>query len=114
MAEKETKSFPARMLRKLTRFFQDLRSELRKVVWPDRKKLLQTTATVVAICVLAAVILFLVDSALQGILTSLGFFDTGGNPTPTSPPAITATPAPTSSATPTAAPTVDATPTAAS
>jgi len=65
-----------RILRKLGRFFIDLRSELKRVVWPDRKKLIQSTIIVLAICISAGIFLWLVDSLLMGILNGVGFYNT--------------------------------------
>lgn len=60
--------------RGLKTFFANLKAELKRVIWPDRKRLIQSTATVLAICVLAAVLLFIVDSALSAILNGVGFY----------------------------------------
>ena len=65
-----------RILRKLGRFFIDLRSELKRVVWPDRKKLIQSTIIVLAICISAGIFLWLVESLLMGILNGVGFYNT--------------------------------------
>jgi preprotein translocase subunit SecE len=63
-----------RMWKKLKNFFINLKAELKRVVWPDKKRLIQNTATVLAICVIAGLILFLVDSLLGGILDGIGFY----------------------------------------
>lgn len=62
--------------RRLRKFFQDLRAELRRVVWPDRKKLIQSTATVLAICLIIGAILFFVDTVLFQSLNAMGFYNT--------------------------------------
>ncbi|MFO7266340.1 MAG: preprotein translocase subunit SecE [Limnochordales bacterium] len=60
-------SFPAR----IGRYFREVRSELRKVVWPTRQELL--TYTVVVLVTVAIVSLFLgvVDIAVSELLTLL-------------------------------------------
>lgn len=63
-----------RIWKKLKNFFINLKAELKRVVWPDKKRLIQNTATVLAICVIAGLILFLVDSLLGGILDGIGFY----------------------------------------
>lgn len=60
--------------KKIGKFFIELKAELKKVVWPDRKKLTQSTITVVLICLFAAVLIFSVDKILSGTLTAIGFF----------------------------------------
>ena len=55
-------------------FAVNLKSELKRVVWPDRKRLVQNTATVLAICVMASILLFIVDSVFGGLLDVLGFY----------------------------------------
>lgn len=71
------KGFFARLAqagKSLKTFFINLRAELKRVVWPDRKRLIQNTATVLAICLIASVILFVVDSVFGGILEGIGFY----------------------------------------
>lgn len=60
--------------KKLVKFFLDLKSELKKVVWPDRKKLTQSTVTVLMICLLMAVLVFVIDKVLSTSLNLVGFF----------------------------------------
>lgn len=71
------KGFFARLAqagKSLKNFFTNLRAELKRVVWPDRKRLIQNTATVLAICLIASVILFVVDSVFGGLLEGIGFY----------------------------------------
>ncbi len=60
--------------KRLKGFFINLKAELKRVIWPDRKRLIQNTATVLAICIIAGLILFIVDSLLGGILEGVGFY----------------------------------------
>ena len=60
--------------KKLKTFASNLKAELKRVVWPDRKKLIQITATVLAICLIIVIALFFIDSVLGGILNSVGFY----------------------------------------
>lgn len=84
-------AFFVRLAKRLKSFLINLKSELKRVVWPDRKRLIQSTATVLAICVLVSVILFVVDTVLRQSLDAVGFYDTSGTT------ATTATSATTSS-----------------
>jgi len=75
MADKEKKPNQFELVgKKIVKFFIELKSELKKVVWPDRKKLTQSTITVVMICVFAAILIFSVDKILSGFLGAVGFF----------------------------------------
>lgn len=60
--------------KRVTKFFVDLKAELKKVVWPDRKKLIQSTVTVLTICLIMAVLVYLIDAVLRGSLNTVGFF----------------------------------------
>jgi preprotein translocase subunit SecE len=72
MSEKESKA--GKFGKKIVKFFLDLKSELKKVVWPDRKKLIQSTVTVLTICLLMAALVFVIDKVLSGTLNAVGFF----------------------------------------
>ena len=75
MADKEKKPNQFELVgKKIVKFFIELKSELKKVVWPDRKKLTQSTITVVMICLFAAVLIFSVDKILSGVLGAIGFY----------------------------------------
>jgi preprotein translocase subunit SecE len=81
----------------VSKFFSELKSELKKVVWPDRKKLTQSTITVLSICLIMAFVVFAIDRVLAGTLGLVGFFPdtnptkTPNNLLPTSAPVATAT-----------------------
>lgn len=55
-------------------FFISMKAEVKRIMWPDRKRLIQSTATVLAIVVIAAVILFIVDTVLGQSLEAVGFY----------------------------------------
>ncbi len=50
--------------KKTFQFIQDSRAELRKVVWPTKKETLQTTGLVIAMVVVIAVFLWVLDMIL--------------------------------------------------
>ncbi|MGI6334613.1 MAG: preprotein translocase subunit SecE [Saccharofermentanales bacterium] len=81
----KTVSFFARTGKRLKNFFVSLKAELKRVIWPDRKRLIQSTATVLAICVIVGIILFIVDSLIGGLLNLVGFYD-GSSRSPTAAP----------------------------
>ena len=75
MAEKVSKTSKSGNIgKRVTKFFSELKAELKKVVWPDRKKLVQSTITVIAICLIMAAIIFVIDRLLAGGLGLVGFF----------------------------------------
>ena len=64
----------ARMGNGLKTFFGNLKAELKRVIWPDKKRLVQSTATVIVICLFAAIALYIVDTLLSTVLTGVGFY----------------------------------------
>lgn len=94
---------------KIGKTFLDIRSELKKVVWPDWTKLRSSTMTVVLICLVFGAVIWAVDLSLGAVLESIGFFKSNGNTV-----TVTPTGAPTSAVTvtPGATPTVTIGPTA--
>ncbi len=57
-------------------FIQQVRSEVSKVVWPNRREVLLTTGMVFVLATLTAIFFFLVDliirSGLNGVLNLFG------------------------------------------
>jgi preprotein translocase subunit SecE len=54
---------------KMSTYFRGVRSELKKVIWPDKKELVNYTGVVIFISVLVAVIVYILDLILGGILS---------------------------------------------
>ena len=57
--------------RKALGFFQDARTELRRIVWPSRPVATQTTFIVVGVTVFVSLILWGLDSIIVSIITFL-------------------------------------------
>ena len=55
----------------IVRTFREVRSEMKKVVWPTREETIRLTAVVIAISALISVILFAADSVFALLLTLL-------------------------------------------
>lgn len=55
----------------LVRFFKDIRSELKKVIWPSRTQLIKSTATVLLSCVVLGVLIWGFDAILLAITERL-------------------------------------------
>jgi len=63
------RTLPAR----LWRYLRDVRTELKKVVWPDRRQTVIYTGVVVASVTLVAALIWVVDTILSGILSFILF-----------------------------------------
>lgn len=50
------------------KFFKNVRSELKKVIWPSRKDLTTYTTVVLVACVFAALGIWAVDALFGGLL----------------------------------------------
>jgi preprotein translocase subunit SecE len=61
----ETKKAPG----KVGRFFREVRAELRKVSWPNRKELINNTVVVIVTVVLMAVIVSIFDLSLTALFS---------------------------------------------
>lgn len=66
MAEAKKKNWFARTWGKIRKFFRDLKSELKKVVWPTKEQVLKNTL-VVALCVLVLGVFIWVFDFVAGL-----------------------------------------------
>lgn len=57
--------------KKFTRFFKDLRSEIKKVVWPSKKQVKNNTLVVLAFMAVAAVFVWGIDAILSFLMNLL-------------------------------------------
>ena len=75
MAEAKKENFFVRTGKRLSRWFREMKSELKKVVWPTPQQVLKNTA-IVACCVVAVgVFIWLFDFVAQvGIDALIGLF----------------------------------------
>ena len=68
------KAKPSFWLR-ITKYFREVRSELRKVAWPNRKEVINNTGIVLLVVVIVALFIGVVDfliSNLLGLLSRIG------------------------------------------
>ena len=63
IAKKETKQ--------ITTFFKDLKSELKKVVWPTKKETINATATALMTVVVVAIFVVLSDYLFHNLIKTL-------------------------------------------
>ena len=61
MAEGKKKNWFARAFGSIARYFRELRSELKKVVWPTPKQVLKNTLIVLACVLVVGVFVFVFD-----------------------------------------------------
>ena len=61
----------------IVRTFREVRSEMKKVVWPTREETTRLTIVVIAISVVISVILFVADSLFLSLVTLLQRFAGG-------------------------------------
>ena len=53
---------------KIAKWFKDLRSEFKKVVWPSKKTVVDNTSVVLAVVVASAIIVGLLDSGFLALM----------------------------------------------
>ena len=68
--KKETTSTP-KNAGKISRFFRDMRGEVKKVVWPSKKQVVNNTVVVIVVVVVASVAIGAFDMILNALRTLL-------------------------------------------
>ncbi|MCK4261967.1 preprotein translocase subunit SecE [bacterium] len=59
------------MFARIKRFLIEIKAELRKVSWTNRKELVASTSVVVVAVMLIAIFVFLVDTPLSRLISSM-------------------------------------------
>ncbi len=54
--------------KKIVKLFKEIRSELKKVIWPNREQLTNNTITVLLACFLIGIIIWIADFVLNLIV----------------------------------------------
>lgn len=70
--KKTTASKPAKkenFLKKPLRFLKDVKSEAKKIVWPNKKQIVNNTIVVLVVMALASVVIWPLDFVLQRLFT---------------------------------------------
>ncbi len=67
-APKESKKSEKKKPGKVAKWFKDLRSEFKKVVWPSRQTVVNNTSVVLAVVVLAACLVGALDAGFLTIM----------------------------------------------
>ena len=68
MAEAKKENFSVRTGKRLSRWFREMKSELKKVVWPSKNDVKTNTITVIVVVLVAAVVLILLDLIFGGAI----------------------------------------------
>ena len=68
MAEAKKENFFARTGKRISRWFREMKSELKKVVWPSKSDIKTNTITVIVVVAVAAVVLILLDLIFGGAI----------------------------------------------
>ena len=68
MAENVKVSKAVKVRKKVVRFFKEIKTELKKVVWPTRNQLINYTITVLFTCLVVGAIIWIVDFGLAKII----------------------------------------------
>ena len=71
MSEVKKENWFARTWGKVRRYFRELRSELKKVVWSTPKQVLKNALIVVACVLVVGVFIWVFDFAAQSLITAL-------------------------------------------
>lgn len=53
---------------KMSTYFKGVRAELKKVVWPTKKELINHTGIVIGISVIVSIIVYILDLGIHGVL----------------------------------------------
>lgn len=68
MSENARTSKLAKLGKNFVRFFKDIKNELKKVVWPTRKQLINSTVSVLLICLLVGAVIWISDELLERLI----------------------------------------------
>lgn len=61
--------------KRIKSFFSDIKAELKRVTWPDKKRLKSNASIVIAIILLSVLMIFIFDTVISSLLNALGFYD---------------------------------------
>ena len=70
-AKKDKENIFARAAKRTARWFREMKSELKKVVWPTRKQTLNNVIVAVVVMVLAGIVIWAFDQLAYLIVQSL-------------------------------------------
>lgn len=56
MADEKKEGFIKRLASRIIRFFKDLKGEMKKIVWPSKKQIINNTAVVIAVVAVSSLV----------------------------------------------------------
>ncbi len=68
MTENTRTSKLAAFGKRISRFVKDIRTELKKVIWPTRTQLINNTVSVLGICLVIGIIIWASDTVLGKVI----------------------------------------------
>jgi len=71
MAKTENESGKVGFFEKIGRFFRDMKGEVKKVVWPSKKQIINNTLVVIVVVVIAAILIGGFDMILSALVKML-------------------------------------------
>ena len=71
MAEAKKANWFKRFFGAIAKYFRELRSELKKVVWPTPKQVLKSTLIVIASVLIVGIFIWVFDFVAQSLITGL-------------------------------------------
>ncbi len=69
MADQKKPGFFKRIASSITRFFKDLKGEMKKVVWPSKKAVINNTGVVMLVLAVSAVGIGVIDFIFNAIVS---------------------------------------------
>ena len=63
--------FLKRMAHRFVKGCKDMKGEIKKVVWPSKKQVINNTAVVLASCVIVGAFIWILDAVLSGLVNLL-------------------------------------------
>lgn len=70
-AEKPAKAKKPSIFARIGKWFHELKSECKKIVWPTRKQTVNNTAVVFAACLIVGVFIWVLDAVFQFGISAL-------------------------------------------
>ena len=68
MAEEKKAGFFKRIASSTTRFFKDLKGEMKKIVWPSKKQIINNTGVVIVFVIISAIAVGGLDFVLNALV----------------------------------------------
>ena len=70
-AKTKRPNFFVRAAKRISRWFREMKSELKKVVWPTRKQVMKNTVVAVTVMVVAGIVLWAFDQVAMLVVQTL-------------------------------------------